>query len=107
MDHKDIARLLLENDANPDLEVTDHWYGGILHEASMNGQKDMVDLLLWGSADPNAVTGIFGTALGAAAWKGDLSIVQSLIGKGAIVNIQVEGRTGPYLAASGGHQYIM
>ncbi len=105
MGYNDLARTLLDAGANP--EITDHWYGNVLHEASMTDQEHMVDLLLEAKAEPNAVTGIFGTALGAAAWKGNLTIVQSLIAKGATVNIQVEGRTALDLAASGGHQDIM
>ena len=101
----DLARTLLDAGTNP--EVTDHWYGNTLHEASMTGQEYMVDRLLEAKAMPNAVTGIFGTALGAAAWNGKLTIVQALIGKGATVSIQVEGRTAPSLAASAGHQDIM
>ena len=101
MGHRDIVDRLLHAGAN--LEDTDHWYGTILHEASMTGQEHMVNTLLDAKAKPNAVTGIFGTALGAAAWNGSLTIVESLIAKGAIVDSQVEGRTGVDLAASRGY----
>ena len=105
MNHMDTADKLVNAGAN--LEDTDHWYGNILHEASMNGEERMVKILLDANAKLNAATGIFGTALGAAAWKGNHTIVQSLIAEGAIVDIQVEGRTALDFAISRGHWEIM
>ena len=106
MGHQTIADKLLNAGAN--LADTDHWYGNSLHEATMTGQEHVVDFLLRkGNAKVNAVTGIFGTALGAAAWKGNLDVMRELVAKGAMVDSEVEGRTAIDMVASRGHWGIM
>ena len=105
IDYNNLAGTLLE--AGADYEVTDHWYGNALHEASMSGQKSIVNLLLKAKAEPDVPTGIFGTALGAAAWNGNLAIVEALIEKGADVSARTKERTALDIAASRGHKVIM
>ena len=105
--HEDLVKILLQAGAEPN--ITNHWFGTVLHEASMSGQEHMVKHLLESNADPDHVcmTSIFRTPLEAAAWNGNLSIVQIMIKKGAVVSTQDEGWTEVKLAAVGGHNAIM
>ena len=107
MDREDLVRTLLQAGADPNIE--DNWYGTVLHEASMSGQKHMVELLLDFNANPNSIimTSMFRTPLEAAAWNGNFSIVQTLLKRGAKVNSQGEGRSALDIAIAGGHENII
>lgn len=105
--HEQVARLLLENGANPNAKG-DFLHGHALSAASSNGHEKMVKLLLEKGANVNAKGGFFGTALSVASYFGHEKVVQLLLEKGAMVNAQGGFYRYPLTAASYcGHEKVV
>ncbi len=94
----EMAKMLLEKGANPDIES--RVYGTVLMAAACAGAQAVADLLfLKREIDVNAFCMPYGTALQAAAFHGNLSMVEWLLSKGAKVN-ESRGEFGTALRAS-------
>ena len=79
-----------------------------LHRASMNGDKDVVQLLLDQGADPNKADEEGETPLHWATKKGHKDVVQLLLDQGAVHNIASHyGRTPLHQAVSAGYQEVV
>jgi len=96
--HDDVARLLLNHKANPNLALSEKSQNpGWTPLAAAINQEDvaMSRLLLENSADPNVLIYRNGwTALMQAAQKGSLELAEALVAAGADVNAKSEGDTG-------------
>ena len=97
-----LARVLLENGANPNVKPSP------LFHPSHTGDVSMVDHLLAHGADPNGTT-IRQRPLLAACCSGYYTIVMRLLGAGADANVvdPVTGATALHLACQGGHADIV
>ncbi|KAJ7445585.1 ankyrin repeat-containing domain protein [Mycena latifolia] len=82
--HTDIVRILLENNADPNVPL--ERCGSALQFASTRGDTGAVQLLLKKGANINAEGGEFGSALQAACQKGHAEIVRLLLEEGADMN---------------------
>jgi Ankyrin repeats (3 copies)/Ankyrin repeat len=83
--HPKVMRLLLEYGADVDIQ-DDTAFGTLLHDASFDGQTEIVDLLLQYDADVNARGFENQTALHMASCKGHFDIAQLLLEYGADVH---------------------
>ncbi|KAF7978596.1 hypothetical protein HWV62_45320 [Athelia sp. TMB] len=84
--HIEIARLLLENEA--DVDVEGGRYGTALQAACAEGHLELAVLLLDKGANVNVERGRYGTALRAACAKGHLELAALLLDKGANVDVE-------------------
>ncbi|KAJ6568602.1 ankyrin repeat-containing domain protein [Mycena capillaripes] len=84
--HGEIARLLIENGADVNLQGV---YGGALATASRYGVENIVFMLLQQGADVNAPAGRYSSALHAAIASRREKVVQMLIEHGARVDDQI------------------
>jgi ankyrin repeat protein len=104
-EHWEVVELLMDRGA--DINVTEPGYRNIsLLGAALGGHdlrgkgSSMAKLLLEKGADPNSLAGAYhGSALGAAATKGNRELVELFLSKGADVNIK-GGRFGTPLVAA-------
>jgi len=81
--------------------------GSILHQAVVNGSKELVELLLANKADVNARNNNGGTPLHRAATAGNKDAAEVLITKGANVNAQNnDGATPLRQAIASGHPEV-
>ena len=79
-----------------------------LYTAALLGFDMVCKALVRSAVDVNASGGLFGNALGAAAFKGHAEIVQTLLDAGALPNAQVGYTRGPLAAAaSQGHNNVV
>jgi len=80
---------ILEMEAGqPDVDAKDKYGVTALIDASLKGQKDLVELLILDGADLNARDSQDNTALMIAALKGHVEIVELLISNGAGVGVK-------------------
>ena len=77
-----------------------------LHEASLNGHKEVVQLLLNKGANPNKTTGNGSTPLYTASWNGHKEVVQVLLEGGAERDVINYGMTPLHLASRNGHKNV-
>lgn len=82
---------LLSQDAELDINVTNHCGYSALMLAVYNGKKDFCEALLKFGADVNSIDAMDNTVLMGAAYKGDLSIMELLLQFNA--NITLENKT--------------
>ncbi|KAJ7445602.1 ankyrin repeat-containing domain protein, partial [Mycena latifolia] len=82
--HTDIIRLLLKNNADPNIEVINS--GTVLDVASSQGNTEMVRVLLENGAHMNAGGRKYGSTLYVAAVNGQTEVVQLLLEKSADMN---------------------
>jgi ankyrin repeat protein len=101
-----VRKLLAGNEKN--INKGDGTGSNALMWASMNGYKEVVELLLEHGADVNAQGGKYGNALQAASFQGHEMIMQMLLEHGADVNAQ-GGRHGNALQAASyqGHEKLI
>ncbi|KAL5359318.1 hypothetical protein BJX96DRAFT_183666 [Aspergillus floccosus] len=111
-----VVKLLLEEDADPNIRTSDDIdYGQTpLHYAVGNGHQEVVKLLLDKGADPNIKTGDninFGqTPLHYAVGNGHQEAVKLLLDKGADPNVEdssLYSQTPLHYAAKNGHQEVV
>lgn len=110
MQKGDVAKVKTMLDKNPKLVKARDGSGMmLLHWATFDGQKDMIDLLLKKGADVNAPGGVrSSTPLHMACVSGREEIVKILVENGADVKARNSaGMTPLHLAAEGGHVGIM
>ena len=106
-----VAKLLLDHGA--DIEVYDRWHVRPLHTAAHDGNLEMLKLLLDGGADINSAggdrgSGIKGSAIQDAAYRGDMRMVQYLIERGAEIDMYRLGLPNALQnAASKGHTALI
>jgi len=87
-------RVTVEHAINQTVSVNPSWvpqvkfYSNALQDASLKGDRGVVELLLERGADVNAQGGEYGNALQAASVWGDREVVELLLDKGADVNAQ-------------------
>jgi ankyrin repeat protein len=103
-----LVKTLLDNNFN--VNIQHKIYDNALQAASMEGHKQVVEILLdrGADADVNTQHKIYGNALQAASIKGHKQIVELLLNRGADVNVQ-GGYHGNALQAalSKGHKQIV
>jgi ankyrin repeat protein len=98
-----VAQFLVENGADIDAKETESSHGTALQLAALEGNKDMVELLLQKGANVAAVNKDGMTALHLAAGNGFRSIVESLAGHKADANaVSNKGVTPLHLAVANG-----
>jgi len=100
--HRDVAEVLLANNANVDAK--DNHGNTPLHWAAANGHKDVAELLLANNAAVNAKGNGGATPLHAAVFKGYKDVVQLLLASKADVNAKADDGTTPLLSAVMGHK---
>jgi len=79
--HPDIARLLIEEGADPNLRTNSNFTA--LHYAAEKGSTELVELLIKAGADVNALNDAQRSPLHIAAYEGNAEIVELLINHGA------------------------
>ena len=82
--HFDIAKLLLENEAETGAIAQ---RGDALQRAAYSGHISIVELLLDHGADINQANGLFGGAVQAAVLGRHMDIVKNLLGRGANIDL--------------------
>lgn len=92
----------------PQITATDIEWTLVLQMAALLNNHLFVDLLLSRGTDVNALGYYYGTALGAAARCGHISMVQKLLDAGAEINV-IKGRWQTALRAAvvGGHEDVV
>lgn len=100
----EIAKLLLENGADPNLSATNPSKVNALHSAVAKENYDLCKILLEKGADPDAVQMQNVTALHSAAHRGNLQLVELLIQNGASIELKMDnGDTALSIAKRDGH----
>lgn len=107
-DQTEIAMLLIEYGANPNLKATNPSKVNALHSAVAKENFELCQLLITNGADINAVQTQNVTALQSAAHRGDLKLVQLLVENGADVNMKMDnGESAISLARNEGHEKVV
>lgn len=106
-DQTGIAKLLLENGADPNLQATNPSKVNALHSAVAKENYELCKLLIEFGVNVNARQMQNVTALHSASHRGNLRIVKILIESGADINIKMEnGDTAIRIAERDGHQRV-
>lgn len=90
--HTQVANLLLEHGADPNIHSLNAMRVAPLHSAVAGRHYDIASLLIAHGADVNAIQADGFTPLMGAAQNGDLAMVQLLLDHGADVNARVDAR---------------
>ncbi len=98
-DEMDIAKLLLEYDADPNLSAKNPSKVNALHSAVAKQNKELCELLIEKGVDVNAVQMQGVTALHSAAHRNNLPIVELLIEKGAELSPKMDNGDTPLAIA--------
>lgn len=102
-----IAKLLLENGADPNLQATNPSKVNALHSAVAKENYKLCKLLIGYGVNVNATQMQNVTALHSAAHKGNLKIVKLLVEAGAETNYKMDnGDTAINIAERDGHQEV-
>lgn len=106
-DQTAIAKLLLENGANPNLFAKNPSKVNALHSAVAKENIELVELLLENGANVNATQMQNVTALHSAAHRGNLQLVQLLVENGANIGAKMDnGDTSLDIATKDGHEAV-
>lgn len=107
-DQTAIAKVLLEQGANPGLQATNPSKVNALHSAVAKGNYELCQLLVTSGMDLNLGQTQNVTALHSAAHRGHLKMVQLLVENGADVHVKMENGSTPLdLAKIDGHQEVV
>jgi ankyrin repeat protein len=102
-----IAKLLLENGADPNLQATNPSKVNALHSAVAKENYELCKLLIEYGVNVNATQMQNVTALHSAAHRGNLKVVKLLIESGADINLKMDnGDTAISIAERDGHQEV-
>jgi len=102
-----IAKLLLENGAEPDLQSTNPSKVNALHSAVAKENYDLCVLLIKNGVNVNATQIQNVTALHSAAHRGNLKIVKLLVENGAKINLKMDnGDTATSIAEKIKHKEV-
>lgn len=103
----EIAKLLLENGANPNLQATNPSKVNALHSAVAKENYDLCLLLIKYGINVNATQIQSVTALHSAAHRGNLKIVKLLVENGAEINLKMNnGDTAISIAEKDKHKEV-
>jgi ankyrin repeat protein len=107
-DQTEIAKVLLEQGANPELQATNPSKVNALHSAVAKGNYELCELLVATGMDLNLGQTQNVTALHSAAHRGNLKMVQLLVENGADIHAKMENGSTPLdLAKKDGHQDVV
>jgi ankyrin repeat protein len=95
--HFESTKVLLDHGADPNGDSTGSSLAPLILAVDFKDQN-LYELLLSKGASPNVKDPNGYSVLHVAAEKGDLEFVKDLVGRGADVNLEVEGKTPLYLA---------
>jgi ankyrin repeat protein len=107
--HGDVQKIKALLNDNPALVFSKDNYGNTpLHDAALNGHKDVAELLVAHGADVNAKNNNGSTPLHlAASYKGHKDVAELLLANKAKVNAEDnKGQTPLHLAAAYGHKEV-
>jgi len=105
--HSDLARLLLEGGADPNLAARNALGVAPLHSAVATGSPALIELLLARGANPNAEEGNGMTPFHTAAGHGNREIIALLLAAGAAPGHKArDGRTPADIARQYGHPEV-
>ncbi len=103
----DIAKLLVDKGADPNLHATNPTKVNALHAAVAKENYELCRLFIEKGVDVNAVQTQQVTALHAAAQRGNLKLIKLLVENGAIVHSKMEnGDTSIDIAKREGHRHV-
>lgn len=103
----EIAKLLVENGADPNISATNLSKVNALHSAIAKENYELCEILLAKGADVNAVQMQNITALHSAVHRGNLELTKLLIENGASIDSKMDnGDTAPIIAEREGHKSI-
>ncbi|MDR7130112.1 ankyrin repeat protein [Algoriphagus sp. 4150] len=106
-DQTEIAKLLLENEADPNLHATNPSKVNPLHSAVAKENYELCKLLIEYGVNVNATQTQNVTALHSAAHRGNLKLVQLLIENGAEIDLKMDnGDTAISIAEKDGHKEV-
>lgn len=113
--HLELVRLLLDEGANPNLQISSGLYKGetALHEAIRHNEMEVIHQLLKSKVIKLDVKNDSGrTPLMVASERDDIDIVKLLIGAGADLNVQIpsglyKGETALHIATRQNHQEVV
>ncbi|MGK7392745.1 MAG: ankyrin repeat domain-containing protein [Candidatus Cyclobacteriaceae bacterium M2_1C_046] len=106
-DQTEIAKLLLENGANPNLEATNPSKVNALHSAVAKENYELCKLLIEYGVNINATQMQNVTALHSAAHRGNLKLVKLLVESGAKINLKMDnGDTAISIAEKDDHKEV-
>lgn len=107
-DQTAIAKVLLEQGANPELQATNPSKVNALHSAVAKGNYELCELLVATGMDLNLGQTQQVTALHSAAHRGNLKMVQLLVENGADIHTKMENGSTPLdLAKKDEHQDVV
>ncbi|WP_431161965.1 ankyrin repeat domain-containing protein [Flagellimonas beolgyonensis] len=107
-DQTEIAKVLLEQRANPELQATNPSKVNALHSAVAKGNYELCELLVATGMDLNLGQTQQVTALHSAAHRGNLKMVQLLVENGADIHARMENGSTPLdLAKKDGHHEVI
>ncbi|MFK7932367.1 MAG: ankyrin repeat domain-containing protein [Saprospiraceae bacterium] len=104
----DIAQLLIEKGANPNLAATNPTKVNALHAAVAKGNYALCQLFIKNGADVNATQMQNVTPLHSAVHRGNLALTQLLVENGADINLKMEnGDDALSIAKRDGHEEVI
>ena len=103
----EIAKLLLENGAEPNLHATNPSKVNALHSAVAKENYELCKILIDYGANVNATQMQSVTALHAATHRGNLKLIKLLVENGAEINVKMDnGDTAIDIAGKVGHKDV-
>ncbi|WP_296620116.1 ankyrin repeat domain-containing protein [Marivirga sp.] len=106
-DQTEIAKLLLNNEADPNLHATNPSKVNPLHSAVAKENYELCKLLIEYGVNVNATQTQNVTALHSAAHRGNLKLIKLLVENGANINLEMgNGETAISIAKKEGHKDV-